>query len=136
MDLTTELLDNAAFREAKRGYNTQEVDEFIEQVKLEYGRHEALVREARQRVEAAEGRVADAERQAAEATERAASSSEADDTLKRTLVLAQRTADAAIKEAEEQAARTLASAQDQAARMLADAQEATARARAEAESEA
>src|SRR5829696_6583288 len=129
MDLTTELLDTAAFREAKRGYNTQEVDEFIEQVKVEYGRHDALVRDARQRVEAAEGR-------AAEADERAASSSDADDTLKRTLVLAQRTADAAIKEAEEQAARTLSSAQDQAARMLADAQEATARARAEAESEA
>jgi DivIVA domain-containing protein len=136
MDLTTELLDNAAFREAKRGYNTQEVDEFIEQVKIEYSRHDALVRDARQRIEAAEARVAEAERLAAEATERAASSSEADDTLKRTLVLAQRTADAAIKEAEEQAARTLSSAQDQAARLLADAQEATARARAEAESEA
>jgi DivIVA domain-containing protein len=136
MDLTTELLDTAAFREAKRGYNTQEVDEFIEQVKIEYGRHDALVREARQRIDAAEARIAEAERRAAEAEERAASSSDADDTLKRTLVLAQRTADAAIKEAEEQAARTLSSAQDQAARMLADAQEATARARAEAESEA
>ena len=107
MDLTTELLDTAAFREAKRGYNTQEVDEFIEQVKVEYGRHDALVRDARQRIEEAEARAAEAERRAAEATERAASSSDADDTLKRTLVLAQRTADAAIKEAEEQAARTL-----------------------------
>lgn len=136
MDLTTELLDNAAFREAKRGYNTQEVDEFIEQVKVDYGRHDALVRDARQRIEAAEARVADAERRAAEAADRAASSSEDDETLKRTLILAQRTADAAIKEAEEQAARTLSSAQDQAARMLADAQEATARARADAESEA
>lgn len=136
MDLTTELLDNAAFREAKRGYNTQEVDEFIEQVKVEYGRHDALVRDARQRIEAAEARLADAERRAAEAAERAASSNEDDETLKRTLILAQRTADAAIKEAEEQAARTLSSAQDQAARMLADAQEATARARADAESEA
>ena len=136
MDLTTELLDNAAFREAKRGYNTQEVDEFIEQVKIEYGRHDALVRDARQRIEEAEARASDAERRAAEAAERAASSSDADDTLKRTLVLAQRTADAAVKEAEEIAAQTVSSAQDQAARMLADAQEATARARAEAESEA
>jgi len=136
MDLTTELLDNAAFREAKRGYNTQDVDEFIEQVKADYGSHEALVREARQRAEAAEGRVAEAERRAAEAAERASATSDADETLKRTLVLAQRTADAAIKEAEEQAARTLSSAQDQAARLLADAQEASARARAEAENEA
>lgn len=125
MDLTTELLDNAAFREAKRGYNTQEVDEFIEQVKVEYGRHDALIREARLRIEDAEARVAQAERRAAEAAERAEAASDADDTLKRTLVLAQRTADAAIKEAEEQAAR-----------MLSEAQEATARSRAEAESEA
>ena len=136
MDLTTELLDNAAFREAKRGYNTQDVDEFIEQVKVDYGNHDAMVREARQRAEAAEARVADAERRAVEAAERASATSDADETLKRTLVLAQRTADAAIKEAEEQASRTLTSAQDQAARLLADAQEATARARAEAESEA
>ena len=137
MDLTTELLDNAAFRPARRdGYNTQDVDEFIEQVKAEYERHEALLREARQRVEGAEARIAEAERRAADALERASATSDADETLKRTLVLAQRTADAAIKEAEEQASRTLTAAQDQAARLLADAQEATARARAEAESEA
>src|SRR4029450_2619739 len=98
MDRTTELLDNAAFREAKRnGYNTQDVDEFIEQVKAEYGTHEAMVRDARQRAEAAEARVAEAEHRAKEAAERAAATSDADETLKRTLVLAQRTADAAIK---------------------------------------
>lgn len=137
MDLTTELLDNAAFREAKRGgYNTQDVDEFIEQVKVEYQRHEVLVREARQRAEAVDARVAEAEQRAAAAEQRAMATTDDDDMLKRTLVLAQRTADAAIKEAEEQASRTLSSAQDQAARMLADAQEATARARAEAETEA
>ena len=130
MDLTTELLDTAAFREAKRnGYNTQDVDEFIEQVKVEYGHHEVLLREAVQRAESAESRIVEAER-------RAEAASDTDDTLKRTLVLAQRTADAAIKEAEEQASRTLTSAQDQAARLLAEAQEASARARAEAENEA
>ena len=137
MELTTELLDNAAFREAKRnGYNTQDVDEFIEHVKDEYGRHEAMLREARQRADALEARVGEAERRAAEAVERAEVTSDADETLKRTLVLAQRTADAAIKEAEEQASRTLSTAQAEADRLLADAQEASTRARAEAESEA
>ena len=137
MDLTTELLDTAAFREAKRGgYNTQDVDEFIEQVKVEYKKHATILGEARHGLEPLKARLADAERRAAEASERADATSDADDMLKRTLVLAQRTADAAIKEAEEQASRTVASAQDQAARMLADAQEATARARSEAETEA
>lgn len=136
MELTTELLDNAAFHAAKRGgYSTQDVDEFIEQVKASVERTDAELRELRQRVQSADARVAEAERRAAEA-ERSGGSSEADETLKRTLVLAQRTADAAIKEAEEQAARTLASAQDQAARMLSEAKESAARAQAEAEDEA
>lgn len=136
MDLTTELLDNAAFHAAKRGgYSTQDVDEFIEQVKASVEHSDAELRDLRQRVQSADARVAEAERRAVEA-ERSGGPSEADETLKRTLVLAQRTADAAIKEAEEQAARTLSSAQDQAARMLAEAKDAAARAQAEAENEA
>jgi DivIVA domain-containing protein len=131
MDLTPQTLDEAEFREAKRGYNTQDVDEFLERVREGVVRKEAQLREALGRIDAAEARAVEAERQAADA-----SSSDADETLKRTLVLAQRTADAAIKEAEEQAARTLAAAQDQSTRLLADAQDASARARAEAEAEA
>ena len=137
MDVTPQLLNDVEFREAKRGgYNTQDVDEFLERLAVGLERQDTTLQEARQRVEAAEGRVADAERRATEALERANQMSDTDDTLKRTLVLAQRTADAAIKEADEQAARTLATAQDQAGRLLADAQESTARARAEADAEA
>ena len=137
MDVTPQLLHDVEFREAKRGgYNTQDVDEFLERLAVGLERQEAILHEARQRVEVAEDRIAEAERRAAEAADRASQTSDADETLKRTLVLAQRTADAAIKEAEEEAARTLAAAQDQAARLLADAQEATARARAEADAEA
>lgn len=136
MDLTPQLLNDVAFHEAKKGYNTQEVDDFLERLAVGLERKEAQLLEARTRIDQAEARAEEAERRAAAAAARASETSEADDTLKRTLVLAQRTADAAIKEAEEQAARTLSSAQDQAARMLADAQEATARARSEAEVEA
>lgn len=136
MDLTPQMLHDVAFHEAKKGYNTQEVDEFLERLAVAIERQDGMLREAKGRIEEAEARAADAERRASAAAARASESSEADDTLKRTLVLAQRTADAAIKEAEEQAARTLSSAQDQAARLLADAQEASARARSEAEAEA
>ena len=137
MDVTPQLLHDVEFREAKRGgYNTQDVDDFLERVAVGIERQEALLREARQRLDAAEARIADAERRAAEAEQRASTTNDADETLKRTLVLAQRTADAAIREAEEEAARTLSSAQEQAARLLAEAQETSSRARAEAEDEA
>jgi len=136
MDVTPQLLHDVEFREAKRGYNMQEVDDFLERIAVGVERQEAQLREAQQRVEALEARLAEAERRAAEAEERASSTAEADETLKRTLVLAQRTADAAIREAKEEAERTLAGAREQASRLLAEAQEASARARAEAEDEA
>lgn len=137
MDVTPQLLHDVEFREAKRGgYNTQDVDEFLERLAVGLERQDAQLREARQRIEAAEARVTDAERRAAMAEQRAAETGDSDEMLKRTLVLAQRTADAAIREAEEQAARTLGSAQDQASRLLAEAQDASARARAQGEEDA
>jgi DivIVA domain-containing protein len=133
MEVTAQALHDVEFREAKRGgYHTQDVDEFLEKLAVAIERHDAQMREARQRVAAAEQRANDAERR----VEEGGGSSDADETLKRTLVLAQRTADAAIREAEERAARTVATAEEEAARMLADAHEATARAYAEAEEEA
>lgn len=137
MQMTTELLDNAAFREAKRGgYNTQDVDEFIEQVKLEYRRHEAMLQEVVKRSEAFEARVAEAERRVQEAEQGAAAGADSGETLKRTLVLAQRTADAAVKEAEDRAAQMLASAQDQASHIIADAEQAAAQTQERADAEA
>jgi DivIVA domain-containing protein len=138
MDLTAQVLHDAEFREAKRGgYNTQDVDEFLERLAVAIDRQDQQLREARQRVAAAEARIAEAERRAEDADLRAVTGGggEADETLKRTLVLAQRTADAAIREAEERAARLLASAEDESARMLTEAHDATARAYAEAEEE-
>jgi DivIVA domain-containing protein len=136
MDLTSQVLHDVEFREAKRGgYHTQDVDEFLERLAVAVDRQEAQLREARQRVAAAEQRTAEAERRAAEAELRGGGS-DADETLKRTLVLAQRTADAAIREAEEQAARILASAEDEAHRLVSDAHDASAQAYADAEEEA
>lgn len=137
MDVTPQLLHDVEFREAKRGgYNTQDVDEFLERLAVGLERQEASVKEVRQRLEVAEARAAEAERRALQAEQAASDTSASDETLKRTLVLAQRTADAAIREAEEQAARTLASAQEQASQLLAEAQDVAGRARAEAEAEA
>lgn len=137
MDVTPQLLNDVEFREAKRGgYNTQDVDEFLERLAVGLERQDSIVKEARQRIEAAEARVAEAERRAAEAERRAGEQSGSDETITRTLVLAQRTADAAIREAEEQAARTVGDAQDEAARLLSEAEDVAARARIEAEEDA
>jgi cell division septum initiation protein DivIVA len=85
------------------------------------------IREAEQRAIAAERRAEHITDTAKSAPVSAASprATEADDTeaIRRTLVLAQRTADAAIKEAEEDAKRTLDSAHDQVQRLHAEAQD-------------
>jgi vacuolar-type H+-ATPase subunit H len=74
---------------------------------------------------------------ASEAPDRAPSTVDDDtETIRRTLILAQRTADAAIKEAEEEATRTLQSAQEQVQRLYADAEDQARRLVIDAESEA
>lgn len=128
MDLTPQTLHAVEFREARRGgYNTRDVDDFLERIA---GGVQALhdrVRDAMMRAESAEGRAADAHRQLDEAQRRPAANdvTETDDTLRRTLVLAQRTADATIKEAK-----------DEAARLLSEAREESSQIRSEIEAEA
>lgn len=137
MDVTPQLLHDVEFREAKRGgYNTQDVDEFLERLAIGLERQETVVQEAQQRVAAAEARAEEAERRAAHAEHAASETTASDETLKRTLVLAQRTADAAIREAEEQAERTLSAAHAEAERLLSETHEAHAQAQAQAEAEA
>lgn len=137
MDVTPQLLHDVEFREAKRGgYNTQDVDEFLERLAVALERQGSGTQDARQRIEAAEARAAEAERRAALAEQSAGESSASEETLRRTLVLAQRTADAAIREAEEEANRVLTAAQTEADRLLAEAHEVSVHAQAAAQDEA
>jgi DivIVA domain-containing protein len=136
MDVTPQTLHDAEFREAKRGYHTGDVDDFLEKLAVGVEALQAELIDARRRLTDAEARVSAAEARAVEAEQRASETGDADETLKRTLVLAQRTADAAIAEAQDQANRTLTAAEEQANRMLAEAHDAVGRARAEAEAEA
>src|ERR1700751_4963754 len=109
MEVSGKTLREVEFREKMRGYHPEDVDQFLEQVAAGL---EILQDRLRQAVERA---------QRAEAA--ASESGGADETLRKTLVLAQRTADMAIQEAREQAARILASAEQQAQSILADAEE-------------
>jgi cell division initiation protein len=119
MDVTPQTLREVEFREKMRGYHPEDVDAFLERVADGL---EVLQERLRQALE----RVAKAEQQAAEAGGN-------DETLRKTLLLAQRTADLAVQEAREQASRILAGAEQQAQGILADADERSRQAQEEAQ---
>ena len=110
MDISPQTIRQVEFREKKiGGYHPDDVDEFLE-------RMAAGVEIIQERLRLATDRAVRAE---AAATE----SREDDESLRKTLVLAQRTADLAVKEGREQAARLLESAEEEAATLRRDAQE-------------
>ncbi|CAA9249011.1 MAG: hypothetical protein AVDCRST_MAG20-2045 [uncultured Acidimicrobiales bacterium] len=109
MDISPQLLRDVEFREQRRGYSPNEVDDFLERLAVGVGQLQQQVKEATDRAE--------------EAERRAASGSTDEDGIKRTLVLAQRTADAALEEARQQAAATVAEAEARAAQLVAEAEE-------------
>jgi cell division initiation protein len=112
---------DARFREKVRGYHPGDVDEFVAKVAT-------AMEELQRKVEAAEARAAELEGRADE-------SSEIEDSLRRTLVLAQRTADLAIQEAREEAARLLSEATEKRDRLVAEVEELRSRLTSEAEEE-
>jgi cell division septum initiation protein DivIVA len=101
-----------------RGYHPEDVDQFLEQMASAV---EAMHDRLRQAVERA---------QRAEAV--AAEAGNSDETLRRTLVLAQRTADMAVQEAREQASRIVASAEQQAQAIVGEAEDRARRLHGEA----
>jgi DivIVA domain-containing protein len=128
MELTPQTLHAVEFREARRGgYNTRDVDDFIERVAAGVGHLNERVREAQARADAADARLTEMQHELDDVRRRPAAPaapevSETDETLRRTLVLAQRTADATIKEAKEEANRVLSEAREEAARTRAEAE--------------
>jgi DivIVA domain-containing protein len=118
MEVSPKTFREVEFREKMRGYHPEDVDQFLEQMAAGV---EVLQDRLRQAVERAQR----AEQVASEA-------GSSDETLRRTLVLAQRTADLAVQEAREQAARILAAAEQQAQGLVADAEERARRLHGEA----
>jgi len=108
MDVSPKTLREVEFREKMRGYHPEDVDQFLERVAAGI---EVLQDRLRQAIERAQR----AEQAASEAGNN-------DDALRRTLLLAQRTADLAVQEAREQAARIIAGAEQQAQSMIAEAE--------------
>jgi DivIVA domain-containing protein len=109
MEVSPKTLREVEFREKMRGYHPEDVDQFLEQVAAG--------------IEVVQDRLRQAVERAQRAEAAASESGGNDEALRRTLVLAQRTADLAVQEAREQAARILAGAEHQAQAILAEAEE-------------
>ena len=125
MDDLAPLFQDIAFNERFRGYDVAEVDAYIDRV----AKAAALV----------QGRIAELQRRAEAAEAHTTGSSDADpveageESLTKMLVLAQRTADAAIDEAQAEAAEILRQADDHASLVVAEAETDRRRMLAEAE---
>lgn len=105
----TVRIRSARFREKLRGYHPADVDTFLEKL--------ALV------VEDLEARLADATERLEEAERRSAVATAGEQTVRRTLVLAQRTAELAVTEAQNRAASIVAEADAEAEARIAAVEE-------------
>jgi DivIVA domain-containing protein len=127
MALSPQRIRDTEFKAVRKGYDPSEVESFLEEVAaaLETAQNEATAMEAKAR--AAVARLQELSRQAGDAPAAgAAASGEAPvranvdeaETISRTLLLAQRTADTTIAEAQAEADRLLGAARDDAATSL------------------
>ena len=107
MDVTPQLLRDAEFREQRKGYDPAEVREFLARMADAVGRLQDEVASAQERANRAERRLLDASPEGEE--------------LSRTLVLAQRTADAVLDDARQRAAEIQTEAEAKAATVTAEA---------------
>ena len=122
VEFTSDVVRSATFREKLKGYNPEDVHAFME-------RSAAAIDQLTVRLSEASARALKAEAALA-------SNSEADESVRRTLVLAQRTAEMAVREANEEAAAIRFDAHRDADHVLQQAQAEAAQLRAEAESAA
>ena len=110
MELSAKTLRSVEFRTAKLGgYHHGDVDEFLERVAVGLETLQERLRTITERAHKAESRVLE--------------QSEADEQLRTTLLLAQRTADRTTAEAREQAVRMVAASESQAEAVLRDAED-------------
>ncbi|MCU1493485.1 MAG: DivIVA protein [Acidimicrobiaceae bacterium] len=120
MEISGKVLREVEFRDRLRGYDTDEVDEFLEKVAVAVDEMQAEL-----------GKLASRSQSHVRPIDEAPAFD--DDSIRRTLVLAQRTADLAVSEAREEADRLLDDARQQSELMLAQAHEAVRRLRNDAE---
>ncbi|MEZ5180438.1 MAG: DivIVA domain-containing protein [Acidimicrobiales bacterium] len=148
MELTLKrMLEHAEFKKYRgKGYDPTEVDDFLDKAVAMAGKVEVQLQALEQAKGSSGGPSpaeveAEVERRVAErladqpapAAPAGPSEDEIAEEARRTLAMAQRTADAAVREARDDAAQIVSSAQEQAATLVADAEAAAQATRAEAD---
>jgi cell division initiation protein len=124
-----ETLRTVEFRLGLKGYNVDEVDEYLEKAALEAERLQEQLRQTTERLRQAGERIAQLESQPPATAPVAAAAPPApepdvvhDDTLQRTLLMAQRFVDQTRREAEAEAAELVSAADERARATLAQAE--------------
>jgi cell division initiation protein len=118
-------LRTVEFRQTLRGYHIDDVDEYLEKVAVDVDALQEQMRQAGERLKQAAERIAQLETMLQEAQQQTTHAAPAvtDDTLQRTLVLAQKFVDQTQAEAEAQARVMVSDAEERARRMLNDAEQ-------------
>jgi cell division initiation protein len=118
-------LRTVEFRQTLRGYHIDDVDEYLERVAVDAEALQEQVRQAGERLKQAAERIAQLEGMLQEAQLQPQSSGPqvSDDTLQRTLLLAQKFVDQTHAEAEAQARVLVADAEERARRVLGEAEQ-------------
>jgi cell division initiation protein len=114
-------LRTVEFRQTLRGYHIDDVDEYLERVAVEVESLQEQLRQAGERMRQATDRIAQLEQQPRAAQQPAPGATE--ESLQRTLMLAQKFVDQTQADAEAQARSLLDEAQQKARTLLSDAEE-------------
>ena len=138
MEMTPQRVRGAEFRTVRKGADPDEVKVFLNDVadELERAQNQSTAMEARARAAVARLQEVSESDSAAGSRPAVEASVEETETISRTLLLAQRTADSTVAEARGEAARILAGANDEAATTLDSTREMSAQMLAEARAEA
>lgn len=126
-----DTLRTVEFRLGLKGYNVDEVDEFLEKAAVEAEALKEQMRQSAERLQQASQRIAHLEHEGQQPGSEPASSKAAepqpaavaDDTLQRTLLLAQRFVDQTKRDSEEEATQVVARAEDEARVIIAQAED-------------
>jgi DivIVA domain-containing protein len=134
-----EMLRTVEFRQSLKGYNVEEVDEYLEKAAVEAESLQEQARQVNERLRQATERITQLEAELRESPPSAVPAAvpvegaQADESLQRTLLMAQRFVDQARRESEAEAAEVVAQAELRAQTTIAQAEERARRLATDAE---